>query len=351
MKKLLILSMLLIGTVFTSYAQSDMWYSKCASVEGPFVGQAPDIVDFFVNDTSYLQEHPEYNLGWNRVLRFATHIMCMGPDYCVPQSGTYTYDPAHDHIHLDSLIVFKIYDQNMNLLPIATTKIGYAWVDASIFVTNNCMNAELAPYGGFVDPGLPPNPNFNGQNPGMTPGYTDVYTKQTFGNGIVLGYYDANHENFQGVNQGLVFIESYANFDNILDQGNNLYPDSWSSWAYIDGMTIDFNVLPPLNPPTIPLDAIVVYDFKTSTPPLVQWTASNNATSYEIKRFVEKSSISVELTQVEVQGTSFLDTNIKTAVANHPLLQGNGAKFVIYQIRAKNSGGFSDWAITKKFKL
>ena len=346
-----LLTLLITLSYLTAFAQSDMWYSKCASVEGPFVGQQPDIVNFFVDDTSYLQEHPEYQLGWNRVLRFATQIMCMGPDYCIPQSGTFTYDPAHDHIHIDSLIVFKIYDQNMNPLPIATTKIGYAWVDSSPFVTNTCMTSELAPYGGFTSPNLPPNPNFSSQSPGMTPGYTDIYSKQTFGNGIVLGYYDENMQNYQGLDQGLVFIESYARFDQVLNQGDNLYPDSWSTWAYVDGMTVDFNVLPPVAPPLDLSNLKIDYNFKTTLSPILSWSSATGASSYEIKRFVEKGSVIVELAQVEVQGTSFVDTDIKIAASVHPLLQGNGAKFISYQVRSKNVAGYGNWITAKRVKL
>lgn len=355
MKKLLaIISLAFIS--LTANAQCDMFYSKCATLYGinSPVDFSMEIQDIYIQDTAGYQYY-EYGLfqegpGWYKILKYSTMIASMGPGDCYVDTSLYWYDSNHSHYHLN-LITTTLSDDSGNVL--TSSKIGYDFADRSKYYPDSCVNSELAPYGGWTNPEVPPNPTFNSLSPGMTKGYSDFYGKNTIGNWIQLGYYTNYPDGYVGLDDGVYLMESEANFAGVTTDGESAdyYPNDWWSYITISG----YNVEPfAVNPPQAPGEVLVIYDFKGGQDPIVAWLG-DPAGEYEVERFIKKGNNIigvVDLTPIMVTGTGFTDIieHIQLAAQTYFPPSGAGVKF-FYRVRGVNAAGTSDWMYSQDVKL
>jgi len=327
----------------------DMYYEKCATMPALLPGWAIEIVDM-TYDTVWDCHSPGFYNGSGdyKVMTYTTNIVCMGDTACeVNMEGLY-FEECHFHWHL-GLIDTEILDLQGNVL-ITGAKLGYDWVDSGQFDTEypsqmlDCRLSAIAEYGGWTDPNVPPNDRFNSGNLGMTQGYQDTYTNSYANNWIVLGHYDALG-NYVGLGDGDYIFHSRANFDALLDQGANLFPDEFSFYINITNGIVSEIDPPVVVIPNVPTELGV--DYVKGSNPVVHWLGDSD--TYEVAPFIKKGNVNKALNTVVTSNTFYEDGLILDA----PLLilgTDKGIKFY-YNVRAINGSFKSEWVRTKDIKL
>ena len=353
---ILIVAVALLVTVFNcnSCNAQDMYYEKCATMPALLPGWAIEIVDM-TYDTVWDCHSPGFYNGSGdyKVMTYTTNIVCMGDTACeVNMEGLY-FEECHFHWHL-GLIDTEILDLQGNVL-ITGAKLGYDWVDSGQFDTEypsqmlDCRLSAIAEYGGWTDPNVPPNDRFNSGNLGMTQGYQDTYTNSYANNWIVLGHYDALG-NYVGLGDGDYIFHSRANFDALLDQGANNFPDEFSFYINItNGIVTEIDPPVVTVPPTEPANFQVNYKNNLSAEPFVSWVG--DADYFELERWVQHGNSNAQANTVNVLGNTFIDSKNDLLSAALILLgTDKGIKF-FYKIRAVNSAGASNWILSDIVKL
>ena len=345
----LIVAALVIVFNCNSCNAQDMYYEKCATMPALLPGWAIEIVDM-TYDTVWDCHSPGFYNGSGdyKVMTYTTNIVCMGDTACeVNMEGLY-FEECHFHWHL-GLIDTEILDLQGNVL-ITGAKLGYDWVDSGQFDTEypsqmlDCRLSAIAEYGGWTDPNVPPNDRFNSGNLGMTQGYQDTYTNSYANNWIVLGHYDALG-NYVGLGDGDYIFHSRANFDALLDQGANNFPDEFSFYINITNGIVSEIDPPVVVIPNAPTELGV--DYVKGSDPVVHWVG--DAEAYELEPFIKKGSFNKALNTVVTNNTFYEDGLIIGA----PLLisgTDNGFKFY-YNVRALNGSFKSEWVRTDDIKL
>lgn len=364
MKKILLIFSLAL-MCFAATAQSDMWYSKKAAVEG---------IQFQAGG-SYFKPMRAVKWYWDEVNYCHCDDCCCGTaDYLSIEFNTlianptvnpaivdtagkgYYFDDCHYHFHSD-LIQHTLYNTEGAVVA-GGAKMGYDWVSSGTFnppVGTNIHDEITSIDSGWVFQSIPETLPLFGQFviSGMR---DDLYPRDYDGNRIILGHWV--NGSYIGVKDGKYRLHSKAYFENLgLNEGANIYPNEWEIWIEITNDTIvTLDVEPPVivPPPPAPTDVLVDYDFKESNDPIVSWTG-DASTSYQVERYIKKGQDvigTVQMNPVNVTGTTFIDNieHIQLAAQTYFPPHGNGVKFY-YRVRAINTGGTSDWMQSEDIKL
>ena len=355
MKKLiLLLSLLIICNISTA---QDMYYEKCATMPGLLPGWELKIIQIDYDSANWCHTSNEQYYNGNGLyigLAYTTTIVNMGPLGAQPDMTGIYFDDCHYHWHL-GLIDTRISDLQGNVL-VTGAKLGYDWVDSSPYSVTypsrllDCRLAAIAQYDPtWVHPNLPPDDNYNSGNLGMTPGYEDTYVNNFDNNWVVIGDIDVNGV-YTGLADGDYIFDSKANFDDLLDQGPNNFPDSMRIYINItNGIVTEIDPPVVTVPPIEPANFQVNYKNNLSAEPFVSWVG--DADYFELERWVQHGNSNAQANTVNVLGNTFIDSKNDLLSAALILLgTDKGIKF-FYKIRAVNSAGASNWILSDIVKL